>query len=92
MFSLKLNNTLLASKNVSSLFKMDNVESIGQRNVYSVLFTNLTANTTYKLEVLNKAGTTLKWANYKTVPDANASDSFSRSNAQFFPQEKSDRL
>lgn len=53
---------------------MDNVESIGQRNVYSVLFTNLTADTTYKLEILSKGGAVLKWANYKTVPDANTAE------------------
>lgn len=63
----------MASKNVSTLFKMDNVETIGQRNIFSVLFTNLTPNTLYKIEVANKAGV-LKSANYKTVPDAEATE------------------
>ncbi len=49
---------------------MDNVESIGQRNIYSVLFAGLTADTTYKLEVSDKSGKMMKSVNYKTVPAA----------------------
>jgi hypothetical protein len=48
-FTLKLNGAAVGRKNSSSPFKMDNVESIGQRTVHSVLFSGLTANTTYSL-------------------------------------------
>jgi hypothetical protein len=47
-FTLKFNGTAVASK-VSAPFKLDNVESIGQRTVHSVLFSGLTANTIYSL-------------------------------------------
>ena len=52
---------------------MDNVESIGQRNVHSVLMTGLTADTLYQLEVLDSKGTILKEIGYKTTPGADAS-------------------
>lgn len=53
---------------------MDNVESLGQRNVYSTLFTNLAPNTMYKIEISDSKGLVLKWANYKTVPGADAAE------------------
>ena len=51
---------------------MSNVESNGQRKVHSALFTGLTPNTLYKVQVSDKNGNILKWANYKTVPGADA--------------------
>lgn len=49
VFTLKLNNVVIASKNITSPVRMDNVESIGQRNVYSTLFSGLNPDTTYQL-------------------------------------------
>jgi hypothetical protein len=54
------------------MFKMSNVESNGQRKVHSVLFTGLLPDTLYKVELSDKNGNILKWANYKTVPGADA--------------------
>ena len=51
---------------------MDNVESIGQRNVHSVLITNLTADTLYHLEVQDHQGKLLKDVGYRTLPGKDA--------------------
>ena len=51
---------------------MDNVESIGQRNVHSVLVTGLKADTLYQLEVQSSTGRVMKEVGYKTTPGADA--------------------
>jgi hypothetical protein len=53
-------------------FKVDNIETLGQRNVFSALFTNLTPDTLYQIVVSDNTGKALKWANYKTVPGYDA--------------------
>lgn len=53
-------------------FSLNNVESIGQRYVHSVLVTSLTANTTYSLEIYSEKGVFLKKMGYKTVPGVNS--------------------
>ena len=51
---------------------MDNVESIGKRNVHSVLMMDLQPDTLYSLEVRSHNDTVLKRIGYKTVPGADA--------------------
>ena len=70
---LKKDNQIVRNMVSDQPYRMDNVESIGQRNVHSVLITGLTANTLYQLEVQNSTGGILKEVGYKTTPDANAS-------------------
>jgi hypothetical protein len=50
-FVLKLNAIEVNRQISDQPFNLNNVESIGQRYVHSVLVTNLTANTTYSLEI-----------------------------------------
>ena len=59
-FILKLGDTLVFNKTIKDPIVMDNVESIGQRNIYSVLFDSLTPNTLYTLILYDNAGTKLK--------------------------------
>lgn len=73
LFKLRRNGAEVDSKNSSAPLKLDNVESIGQRTVHSVLFTGLTADTTYDLEVTDNNGVMKKSAKYKTVPGASSS-------------------
>lgn len=73
-FTLKLNQETISIKNSSSPFKLDNVDSLGQRNVHSIFFRNLIPNATYSIEISSKEGSTLKQAFYKTVPNATASE------------------
>lgn len=72
-FVLKRNNETIREMLSDKPYRMDNVESIGQRNVHSVLITGLTANTLYDLEVKNSKGEILKQVGYKTTPGSNAS-------------------
>ena len=48
-FVLKQDNKTVVSKISSSPYKLDNVESIGQRYVHSVLIDNLSVDTLYHL-------------------------------------------
>jgi hypothetical protein len=73
IFVLKKDNQTIRSMLSDKPFRMDNVESTGQRNVHSVLITGLTADTWYHLEVQNSTGGILKETGYKTTPGANAS-------------------
>ena len=73
-FTLKLNQGIIAVKNSTSPFKLDNVDSLGQRYVHSIFFQNLIPNATYSIEIANKAGSVLKWSYYKTVPNATANE------------------
>ena len=59
-FVLKLDNKVVVETVSNKPFRLDNVESVGQRNVHSVLVTNLTAATLYHLEVVNPQGKILK--------------------------------
>lgn len=53
---------------------MDNVESMGQRYVHSVIFSGLLPNTIYSLQVKDDSGVVLKQANYKTIPSQDAAE------------------
>jgi hypothetical protein len=74
IFTLKLNEETVSVKNSSSPFKLDNVDSLGQRYVHSIFFRNLIPNATYSIEISNPEGSALKQAFYKTVPNATASE------------------
>ena len=72
VFVLKKDNQTIRNMLSEKPYRMDNVESIGQRNVHSVLITGLLADTWYQLEVQNSKGDILKEIGYKTTPGANA--------------------
>jgi len=69
-FTIKKGDTLITIVNSTNPFKMDNVESIGQRYVHSVLIKGLEQNTLYSINVASKDGLSLKSSNYKTLPNA----------------------
>jgi hypothetical protein len=71
-FTLKLNGAVVAKRQSLSPFLIDNVETIGQRSVHSVLFTDLQPDTTYSLEIQDGRGIVIKQSNYKTTPGFNA--------------------
>lgn len=70
-FVIKASNTIIASKISSLPFRLDNVESIGQRNIHSVLITDLTPDCLYHLEIQSPNGSVLKDVGYKTLPGTN---------------------
>jgi hypothetical protein len=71
-FVLSLNGTVVNTQINDKPYKLENVESKGQRYVHSVLVTDLNENTNYTLEVMDKNGKLLKKTAYKTVPFANS--------------------
>lgn len=63
------------TQNLTDPFSMKHLENIGQRNVFHALFTNLTANTMYAVNVTNTdSGKILAITNYRTLPDEGAEE------------------
>jgi hypothetical protein len=67
---VRQNETKIVEKDFKKIYEMKDVESIGQRNVHSILLKGLIPNMLYNIDIINtQTKTVLKTIKYKTVPD-----------------------